>query len=216
VNRPLLIAVLAVAVTGLGAPADAHRLDEYLQATRIEIAAGKVAIELDLTPGANIAQQVTGWIDTDRDGRVSAYETAAYGRQVLESLAVSLDHEALTLELVDFRAPDPAEMSLGVGQFRLRAIAVIKGTAGGLHQLTVVNSHQPQGSIYVANALAPDDRRIAIVAQRRPRDQHAITIDFDVAGGSAGTRIGWLIGGLTGVAALAWGRRYRAMRAPAM
>jgi hypothetical protein len=214
-NRALLVVVLAVAATGLAAPADAHRLDEYLQATRIEIAADKVAIELDLTPGANIAQQVTGWIDTDRDGRMSASETAAYGRQVLESLAVSLDQNALTLELADFRAPDRTEMSLGVGQFRLRAVAIAKATAAGLHQLTVVNSHQPRGSIYVANALAPADRRIAIVAQQRPRDQHAITIDFDVAGGSAGRRIAWLLGGLTGVAALAFGRRHRA-RTPAM
>jgi hypothetical protein len=215
VNR-LLIALLAVAATGRAAPADAHRLDEYLQATRIEIAAGEVAIELDLTPGANIAQQVTGWIDTDRDGRVSAYETAAYGRAVLESLAVSLDQEALALQLVDFRAPDLAEMSLGVGHFRLRTIAMFKGAAAGRHQLTVVNSHQPQRSIYVANALAPDDRRIEIVAQQRPRDQHAITIDFDVAGGSAVTRIVWLIGGLTSVVALACARRYRAMRAATM
>jgi hypothetical protein len=211
-ERAVLNAVMMVAVAGLAAPADAHRLDEYLQAARVEIAADAVSIDLDLTPGANIAQQIAGWIDTDRDGRVSADETAAYGRQVLESLDVALDGTAVALQLTEFRAPDPAEMSLGVGPFSLRAAATIQGTAAGRHQLTFVNRHHPEWSLYAANALVPGDRRVQILAQHRPRDQRALTIDYDVAGGTTGLRIAWLIGGLTSVAALAYGRRHRSMR----
>jgi hypothetical protein len=214
-NRALLTAVLTIAAAGLAVPADAHRLDEYLQATRVEIAANEVAIELDLTPGANIAERITGWIDTNRDGRVSPDESAAYGRQVLGALALSLDDKAVALKLIDFHAPDPGEMRLGIGRFRLRAAATLIGAAGR-HQLTVVNRHHPESSIYAANALVPDDRGIRILAQHRPRDQHALTIDYDVAGGTAGIRIAWLIGGFTSVAALVYGRRHRSMRAPTM
>ena len=37
------------------APAGAHRLDEYLQATRIGVSQNRIDLEIDLTAGAAIA-----------------------------------------------------------------------------------------------------------------------------------------------------------------
>jgi hypothetical protein len=70
--------------------AAAHRLDEYLQATRVSLARGAVTLEVDLTPGASIAASVLDVLDTDRDGRFSALEAGAYGRAVVEDLVIEL------------------------------------------------------------------------------------------------------------------------------
>ena len=46
----------------------AHRLDEYLQATRISITTNRIDLTFELTPGVAIAAQVLELIDSDRDG----------------------------------------------------------------------------------------------------------------------------------------------------
>ena len=48
-------AVLVVAIMLAVAPASAHRVDEYLQATRLAIGVNRINIEIDLTPGVDIA-----------------------------------------------------------------------------------------------------------------------------------------------------------------
>ena len=208
------LVAIAVLIIGLPVCAGAHRLDEYLQAARIDIAARRVVIDLDLTPGANIASQVARWIDADGDSRVSPAERDAYAQEALSSLAVSVDAKPLRLRIVDFGAPEPREMTAGIGRFHLRAAADFEGVEPGAHRLTFTNSHHPELSVYLANALVPDDRRIAIVAQQRPRDQHSLTVEYALAGGSMHMRLAWLFGGLGSVAALAVGRRFRTARTP--
>ena len=208
-----LVAIVAV-VIGLPARAGAHRLDEYLQAARIDISAHRVVIDLDLTPGANIAAEIVRWIDADGDDRVSPAERDAYAEQALSSLAMSVDSKPLLLRVVEVRAPETREMIAGTGPFHLRAAADLEGVTPGAHRLTFTNSHHPDVSVYLANALVPDDRRIAIVSQERPRDQHSLTVEYALAGGSRRVRMAWLVGGFGGVAALAFGRRYRAGRTP--
>ena len=72
-------------------PAAAHRLDEYLQATRLEINIGRVDVEMDLTPGISVASKVFQWIDTNGDGRISREEGEAYARAVLGSAVLKAD-----------------------------------------------------------------------------------------------------------------------------
>jgi hypothetical protein len=40
---------------GFSNTAGAHRLDEYLQATRISIGANRIVLQMDLTPGMEVA-----------------------------------------------------------------------------------------------------------------------------------------------------------------
>ena len=51
---------------------DAHQLDEYLQAARLDLSRDRVGVEIDLTPGMAIAPQIIALIDVDADGFVSA------------------------------------------------------------------------------------------------------------------------------------------------
>jgi hypothetical protein len=190
-------------------PAGAHRLDEYLQATRVAVGVDRVVIEIDLTPGVSIAPQVSGWIDTNRDGQIGSTEANAYAKQVLDSLAVSLDAAAIGLALEQFQMPDPSEMRQGTGIVRLRASGALPRARTGRHQLTFVNSHHPETSVYLANALVPADRRITIVAQHHDRDQHGLTIDYELNAWTRWTRTMWLVVGALGLVILGAARRPR-------
>jgi len=177
-------------------PVGAHRLDEYLQATLVGIETDRVNLEIDLTPGVSIAQQVTGWIDADGDGQLSQSEGLAYANEVLTSLAVTVDRKLVTLTLRDVQLPAVDDMTSGLGTIRLRASAALPEAANGRHELTVVNRHRPQTSIYLSNALVPSDNRIQIVTQLRDRDQHSLTISYDIETTGALRRISWVTGAL--------------------
>src|SRR5215210_2258008 len=52
-------------VLGAARSTSAHRLDEYLQATRLAIEPDRVEIALDLTPGIAVAESIVAEIDAD-------------------------------------------------------------------------------------------------------------------------------------------------------
>ncbi|HLK19475.1 MAG TPA: hypothetical protein VKT81_10975 [Bryobacteraceae bacterium] len=167
---------------GLAIPVSAHRLDEYLQATRLAIGAGQVDVEMDLTPGVAVASQVFAWIDTNRDGRISRAEGETYARAVLQSAALKADETTAPLTLEESAFPSFEEMREGVGVIRLRARAAIPAAYSGRHRISFLNLHRPELSVYLVNALVPENRRIEIREQRRDIAQHGITLDYTVTG----------------------------------
>jgi hypothetical protein len=62
---------------------------------------------------------------------------------------------------------------------------------------------QRDGSVYLANALAPKSSRIVITAQRRDEAQRELTIDYVLRPRPAASAPMWLLGGLAGGALLA-------------
>ena len=199
--------VAFIVVLLLPATAGAHRLDEYLQATRVGIERDLVDVDIDLTPGISIARQVTSWIDANGDGEISSTESLAYGRQVLGSLAISADGTAMTLKLLDTHAPTIGEMAQGVGTLRVRASAAMPASATGRHQFTIVNSHHPESSVYLANALVPSDKGIEILGQRRSQDQHSLTIEYEVGASPFRARMAWLAAAFALLCGTFWARR---------
>src|SRR5690242_14615193 len=111
-------------------PAAAHRLDEYLQATRIAVAMDRVDVEIDLTAGTAMATEVFGWIDTNRNGEISAAEGEVYAREVLRDVALKIDGSPVELRLLQSSFPELREMSQGVGMIRLRASAQVPAASG--------------------------------------------------------------------------------------
>ena len=175
----------------------AHRLDEYLQATRVDIDVHGVNLEIDLTPGVSIAKQVTGWIDTNGDGQLSQPEGLAYAKDVLTSLALTIDRKPVTLTLRDVQVPEVDDIAGGVGTIRLRASAELPDGSNGRHELIFVNTHRRDVSVYLSNALVPADNRIQILTQQRDRDQHSLTISYDIETMGVLRRISWVGGALT-------------------
>jgi hypothetical protein len=184
--RRLLVGSLGMVIAWLAyvPPAEAHRLDEYLQATRVAIDVDRVTLEIDLTAGTSVAAKVFGWIDTDGDGHLSSSERTAYAQQVIESVSLAADGRPLRLNLIDSDFPELGEMADGTGTIRLRANAKLTAAASGRHMLTYLNSHHSEASVYLANALVPADDRITIANQRRDPAQHLLTLEYEVAYGA--------------------------------
>jgi len=178
-RRLLLFAWLATI-----APANAHRLDEYLQATRISVDLARVDLEIDLTPGVALASKVFSWIDTNRDGEISNAEGEAYAQEMLRWVVLKVDGWPVPITLVDANFPPFREMSLGMGTIRLRATARVPAAAAGRHQVSFLNMHRPESSVYLVNALVPANPRLQFADQRRDFAQHGLTLDYTVTADS--------------------------------
>jgi hypothetical protein len=210
VTRRRCTIALGLALTTVGWPAapGAHRLDEYLQATRIGLTRDRVDLEVDLTPGAAIASAVVSSIDTDHDGQVANGERDAYAQEVVQRLRLVCDDRTASLTVTDSRIDPLPELLAGTGAVRIRATAALASASAGRHELSFSNAHRPETSVYLVNALRPDDPGITIRAQRRDPLQREISIEYDVAYG-AWTRTLALIGGFVVVGAVALARRRR-------
>jgi len=184
------------------ADVSAHRLDEYLQAARLAIDPGLVQLELDLTPGILLTEEILAAIDRNRDGSLSEDEQWAYGRQVVSALTLEVDGTPVAARLSACRFPDAAAMRRGEGTIRLQSTATLPSMSIGDHQLLFRNSHHQDSSVYLANALVPESDRVAIGAQRRAGDQSELTIDYTLGAAPAIPRTVWLFGSLAAATAL--------------
>jgi len=175
-----LMAGVALLALAIPRASDAHRLDEYLQATRISIELERIGVEMNLTPGAAVADSVFATIDQDHNGAISPTEGAAYARLVINSLSLDVDgqHRALTLD--GYTLPALADMRNGEGIIRLRASARTPRTAAGQHNLAFANRHRSDIGAYLINALMPADERIRITAQSRDTLQNEFRMEFKV------------------------------------
>jgi hypothetical protein len=208
-NRDTLIVMLWGLWLASPAPASAHRLDEYLQATRITVGLDMVCVDIDLTAGVAVASNVFGFIDSDGDGRLSPAEREAYARLVVASAVLEVDGSRTPLILVDSQFPSFGDMSAGLGTIRLKARANVPAEPPGRHRLSYLNVHRPGMSAYLVNALVPAAKEIQITDQRRDMWQHGLRIDYTVAcsGCALRARIWQGIGGLALVTILIWLRR---------
>jgi len=175
-----LLAGLAIAGVGFPLAAEAHRLDEYLQATRISIELDRIGLEMNLTPGAAVADNVIAAIDRDHNGSISAAEGAAYARLVVESLSLDVDGQHRMLTLDEFSIPSPGDMRNGEGVIRLKASGKMPRATAGQHRLGFSNSHRSDIGVYLINALIPEDERIRITGQSRDTFQNEFKMEFNV------------------------------------
>jgi hypothetical protein len=187
--------------------ASAHRRDEHLQAARIALQPDGVQVELDLTPGIDVAESTIAAIDRDRDGSLSADEGREYAALVMGALTLTLDGARLPLRLEASTVPHVEAVRRGEGTIRLQARASLSAIAPGPHQLEFRNTHLTGRSAYLANALVPDSPRISITAQRRDRDQTELTVAYAVRPAASVATSVWLLVALTVAAFL--GVRHR-------
>jgi hypothetical protein len=174
--------IVGLALLGFAFPraSDAHRLDEYLQATRISIELDRIEVEMNLTPGAAVADAVFAAIDVDHNGAISPVEGNAYAKLVIRSLSLSVDGHQRALTVDGCTLPPLTDMRNGVGIIRLRASAKTPRTAAGQHSLAFANRHRSDIGVYLINALIPADERIRITAQSRDTLQNEFKMEFKV------------------------------------
>ena len=191
-SRVALASALAGAVLA-GATASAHRRDELLQAARIAIDPTRVELQLDLTPGIEVADDLIADIDRDGDGVLSADEKRGYVAHVLEAVALDEDGTLLRVTPTASIFPDVQSFTRGEGTIQLRAEATLPPLSNGAHRLSYRNSLRPDISVYLSNALVPDDDRVAVHRQGRVADQHDLAIEYDLRSPSSATTLGSLL-----------------------
>lgn len=179
--RPRLLVAAIGTLLALPCAARAHRLDEYLQATRIEVGIDSVALDIDLTAGVGVAPRVWALVDTDRDGRISDTEGRTYADLLVKSVVLQVDDRTRTVALVSSRFPSFQGINSGSGTIHLEARATLPTTSPGRHTLRYRNTHRREMSVYLVNALVPANRAITIASQRRDPRQRQIVMTYDVA-----------------------------------
>ena len=174
------------------APVQAHRVDVLLQAARVAVSPTGMIVHIGVTPGISVAPEIIGQLDRDADGRISPVEAETYGRRVLADVSATLDAAPLSLTLRRVDAPPTAEIRDGEGTVRIEATADFANRAAGRHRIILSNAHRPDLSVYLANALLPDDAAIRILRQTRDPRQQIFTLDYEVEQ-TVNTRVAWLL-----------------------
>ena len=92
----MLPLVIAVAMAGFaGVPVSGHVLDQFVEASRLQIGPDRVAVELDLTPGIELAPAMFFAINTNGDGEISTRERRLHAARVLQDLVLAASNDAL-------------------------------------------------------------------------------------------------------------------------
>jgi hypothetical protein len=180
----------AAILLSLAAPAFAHRLDEYLQATLISVEQDRVHAFIRLVPGVAVSPIVIWTIDTNGDGIISETEQRTYAERVLGDLSLSLDGHLLKPRLVSADFPKTGEMKEGLGEIQIQFTADLPG-GGSKRKLVFENHHQSRIAAYMVNCLVPRDKNIQITSQNRNQNQSFYQLNYVQAGRRPNVRA-WL------------------------
>lgn len=178
------LAVL-IAVLLIEAPAFAHRLDEYLQATTLAVEKDRIEVQIRLTPGVEVIPAVLPAMDSNADGLISEAEQRTYAMKVADDLSLTVDGHALPLRLVASKFAKPEEMREGLGDIALDFVAEAPPGGSSNRKLTFQNHHQNRIGAYLANTLIPRDPDIRITGQSRNYQQSFYQVDYEQAGAAA-------------------------------
>jgi polyphosphate kinase len=160
-------------------PSAAHRLDEYLQAMLVIIEPSGIRLQINLTPGVEVAGQVLARIDRDHNGAISTDDAAAYADLLKRDLNVRLDGQQVGLKLIAYEFPEPGDLRTGLHNIQVEFAATSNFDAGP-HKLIVENRHAPAVSVYLFNAAKPKSDSVQVTRQNRNNDQSIGEIEFIV------------------------------------
>ena len=198
------LVLAAVILLSLPAPAFAHRLDEYLEATLLSVEPDRVELSMRLVPGIAVSSAVIASIDTNGDGVLSEAEQHAYAERVSRDLSLSIDGRPLALHSVSANFPSLEEMKQGVGEIQLELAAGLPRGAAA-RSLRFENHHQRAIAVYLVNCLVPHNKNIRITAQSRNENQSVYQLDFVQADRGEGAAPAlWIAAGFLLLALLRW------------
>jgi hypothetical protein len=181
------ILATAAILSILAAPAFAHRLDEYLEATLISVEKARVRAQIRLEPGVKVFPAVLRAIDTNGDGVISRAEERAYAERVLRDLSLAVDGSPLRLRLVSSTYASLDELREGRGAILIDFEADIP-RGGSARRLMFENHHLKPIAAYLVNSLISQDPEIRIGAQQRNGDQSVYQLDYAQARAAGGAR----------------------------
>lgn len=167
---------------GLEGSACAHPVDEIVQGAYLTLTAGRVELELDLSPGSKVAGSVLRELDTDGDGRASDAEARAYAQRVLAQSSLKLGSNPARWTLERVEAPPLAHLRTGNAALKVYAFAP-RTDAAGQQTLSYQNRYRPAPSQWIANIfLRPGGGwTYAVTSQSRSNDGRSLTVTYTTA-----------------------------------
>lgn len=183
-GAPALAGLAAAAVVIAGAGAEAHPLDEVVQAAYLTLAPGEVQLDLEIQPGALVAGGIVRDIDANGDRKISDAEARAYGERVLRASTLTVDGAPAELKLLRVQAPAYANLIQG-DILRLYAVARRKDRAGA-GGLAYVNRYAPGKSQCQANVFLSmgGGWTYAVASQGHGPDGRRLDVAYRVAHGA--------------------------------
>jgi hypothetical protein len=151
-----------------------------LQATLVTIDPGEIRLQINLTPGVEVADKVLALVDRDHDGVVSTNEAAAYCELMKSELSVYLDGRKITLKLTGSSFPALPELRTGWGFMQVEFSTPVGPLSPGPHKLEVKNRHLPRLSVYLFNAAQPSSSSVQVTRQKRNKNQSTGEIEFAI------------------------------------
>ena len=148
------------------------------QATLVAIEPSGVRLQINLTPGVAVAEQVLAQIDRDRDGAISKKEAASYAESLKRDLTLRMNGRKLELTLTASEFVPPAELRTGSGTIQMEFFAISGPFAAGPHRLTLENRHLTAINVYLINAAQPRFTTVQITRQKRNDNQSRGEIEF--------------------------------------
>ena len=163
----------------LVSPAAAHPQDEVVQGAYLTLAPGEVRVELDITPGPQVAEALLRALDAHADQYITDAEARDYAESVLRQSTLMLDEMALSWRLEKVRVPPYGTLALAADTIRIYAVARRPDRAG-THRLSYENRYAPAKSQVTANVfLQPGpDWRYEVTGQQRGDDGRHLAVTY--------------------------------------
>lgn len=181
-KRALTMAVALGLATGLAAAADAHPVDEVVQAAYLSIEPTQVRLELDVTPGPAVSATVLRDLDRDGDGRITPREARAFALALLRRLPLTSDGRRAPWRLDQIGVPAYAGLRDRADVLRLLAAADRRESAGE-HVLTLADGYRPASGPVMINVFPRSGPvwTYRIVRQERSDDGRRYRVSLDAA-----------------------------------
>ncbi|WP_161884361.1 hypothetical protein [Deinococcus alpinitundrae] len=161
--------------------AQAHPVDEVVQGAYLTLAPGKVQLELDLTPGTQVAATVLSAIDTDTDGKITGTEARSYAKLVLRQSTLKLNGVVVSWTLDTVEMPPYSDLKTGNAVLKIYALAK-RADAAGAQSLSYENRYQPVKSQWIANIflLPAAGWQYGVTGQQHSNDGRQLTVKYQV------------------------------------
>ncbi|WP_425144947.1 hypothetical protein [Deinococcus sp.] len=159
--------------------AQAHPVDELLQGAYLTLAPGAVQLELDLTPGTQVAGGWLRTIDANADGQISASEARTFARQVLAQSRVTVGGVDTPWALDQVVTPPYQNLLTGNDVLKIYAVARRPDRAGA-GTFTYQNRYQPVKSRWMANVflLPAAGWQYGVSGQQHSTDGQTLTVTY--------------------------------------
>ena len=162
--------------------AGAHPVNELLQAAYLTLTPGAIQLELDLTPGSQVAGKLLSTLDVNADRQISVSEARSFAKQVLAQSSLKVGGVAVPWTLNQVVTPPYQNLLGGNDVIKIYAVARRPDTAGA-GTFSYLNRYEPVKSRWMANIflLPGSGWQYQVSGQQHSSDGRGLTVTYRAA-----------------------------------